>query len=62
MKAHHNDSMNNIYTEQTFGLYEDPLIASLDPLHDLLSFNPFHDVFWDIEEYIESDTAIPDIT
>lgn len=59
VKAHHNNSMN-IYSEQTFGLYEDPTIASLDPLHDILRSNPFVDSFWDTEDYDDSpELALP---
>jgi hypothetical protein len=40
----------NIFTEHNYGLYEEPEVASLDPLTDPLRYNPFHDSFWDIEE------------
>ena len=40
----------NLYTEQRFGLYENPEIQSLDPLLDALRNNPFHDAFWDLED------------
>ena len=45
----------NIYTEQQYGLYENPLIANLDPLTDLLRQTPFHDDFWDTEDYFEEE-------
>ena len=40
----------NIYSENEYGLYENPEIQSLDPLLDLLRYNPFHDSFWDDDE------------
>jgi hypothetical protein len=44
----------NIYNELRFGLYENPEIQNLDPLMDSLRNNPFHDIFWDLEEdYLE---------
>ena len=46
----------NIYTEQQFGLYENPQVANLDPLNDLLRYNPFHDSFWDDSEWSDEDS------